>query len=324
MLAVDRDRLIATLDAVAAHWRTAGPAPVTALMVSTGLPERLVRIALENAFSALTAQNLLLALLSSGSDPTEQRSASSGFDPNGAFICSAGSDPARKTYIVCPGNVFTAWLPSAVLSLLLGHSVYLKPSIHEPVFPRLWRESLIQADAAMASRVHLWVWNPGDVASGDQVIVYGSDETLARLRVQVPHSDFVGHGHQTSAAVVFPEAMSPEEWPKTREAARAAIEPFQLRGCLSPQMIWVPEESLRPWRDFSQTIHPFPDIRAYASLDEIRSGLNAWPGRLALVGYAGRDDRSKSLQTLVPAGTRVCPIQSMQRPSLVTFTVGNP
>src|SRR5687768_4658588 len=85
---------------------------VEALTVSTGFSKRLVEVGLDNAFSVISKTSLKRIPL---------------------------SPPPRTVLIVCPGNVFTAWLPAAVIALAQGHYVWLKPSVHEPVFPRLWK-----------------------------------------------------------------------------------------------------------------------------------------------------------------------------------------
>ena len=90
---------------------------LTALAVSTGMAPELVAKALDNAFAALDALSV------------------AGLERE---ISAGRHEFAGAVIVVAPGNVFTAWLPTAVTVLLMGGKVWIKPPQREPVFPKLW------------------------------------------------------------------------------------------------------------------------------------------------------------------------------------------
>src|SRR4051812_2611348 len=104
---------IQSLGRVAAYWLDPASLQrrdaVLALQVSTGLTARQVESALHAAFSELTSEKLHAYCLT---DPGLQNARSA----------------AETTLHILPGNVFTAWLPGAVISLLMDASCALKPS----------------------------------------------------------------------------------------------------------------------------------------------------------------------------------------------------
>ncbi len=274
----------------ASLWLRSGPfrqKAIEALTVTTGFPTRLVEIGIENAFRVITP-----AALRFTTKPVD----------------------SKTILIVCPSNVFTAWLPPAVTALAMGYSVWLKPSVHEPAFPHLWCNSLSMVDRGLAERVRLVPWRKSIYELADAVIAYGADEAVADLKRACGKKPFLGFGHQISVGILFREALGPKRIEATHEAVRSAVEPFRLQGCLSPQTLYI-QGSFQP-----QLPHPLPlpPLQSFREKVDLLHLLSAIPYRLACVGWAGND---QTLQRLRPALTRlgvdrICPIDEMQRPPL--------
>ena len=99
--------------------------------------------------------------------------------------------------LILAGNTpLMSWSPLCAC-LLAGSMVFVKMSRDETLWPRLFVESLAEADSEVAARVVVDVW-PGDdprttelVQSVDAVVAFGSDATLAALRAATPiHTPF--------------------------------------------------------------------------------------------------------------------------------------
>src|SRR5579871_2088518 len=127
---------------------------IEALTVSTGYPVHLVERAIDNAFGELTRPKIRDFI------KAEEVPFSS---PKNSVVLHIGA-----------GNVFTAWLHGAVITLLLGHRCWIKPSMMEPVFARLWHQSVQMADIQMAQRITIVAWNEELLRQVQAVVAYGS------------------------------------------------------------------------------------------------------------------------------------------------------
>ena len=141
--------------------------------------------------------------------------------------------------LLLAGNTpLLAWA-SLTASLLAGHAVFVKQSRDELLWTRLFVESLAEADAELASLIHLDLW-PGDdprtaalVQAADAVIAYGGDATLAALRQIVPQkTPFFSFGHAVSIGII----ASVEE--DVSGFARDILM-YDQAGCLSPHVLFV-------------------------------------------------------------------------------------
>jgi hypothetical protein len=160
-----------------------------------------------------------------------------GFQPAGGQMLHAVA-PGVILHIVS-GNTPHAALQSLVRGLLLGsHNLCKLPGAGLPEV-----EAFVDAlPEALRSRVELSTSVPETaLASADAIIVFGSDETVARFRgLALPRQTFLGYGHRVSLGMVFEDAAF--------ESARAAAldaSLFDQQGCLSPHCIYVadrPEE----------------------------------------------------------------------------------
>jgi hypothetical protein len=192
---------------------------ISALQICSRYSPDMIDRALTVAFSELTEDKLLAYC---AEEPEFERSE---YRP-------------KSVLHILAGNVFSAWLPGAYMTLLLGSRCLLKPSIHEPVFAPLWKRSLELVDRALAQRIQMVRWEESLLHEVDAVVAYGSDETIDLLRKKTPRLvRFIGYAHKYSIAIISREA-----WTENREYVinllKQDILPFDLGGCLSPQIIF--------------------------------------------------------------------------------------
>lgn len=295
------NRLLPLLAANADAWLNPASAvrlkAVPALQLSTGLPGRLVERALDAVFGAMTADKLESYLAS--------------LEPRGPAF-------TRQTVLhIAPGNVFTAWLHGAAISLLLGHRAWIKPSLHEPVFPRLWSESLQPLDSELADRIAVVPWSNDLRDKVDAVVAYGSDESLQALRAEFSTQAFAGYGHKFSVAIMMSSACRAGEWPAWRDRLASDIEPFHLAGCLSPQVVYW-EKDFLALHDEWWTGPAAPQRRAFARLSSLLETLAFEHSHLSCVGVGGSPEELHLVRRFfeIYPGIRVCPVGDMQRPPL--------
>src|SRR5690606_36654052 len=112
---------------------------VAALQVSTGLSPAMVEDALAAAFSELTESKLREYCVAEA-------------------IAERLEHAPQSVLHILPSNVFTAWLPGAAITLLLGAECVLKPSSREPVFAPMWKASLERCPGELGRRVRLIQW----------------------------------------------------------------------------------------------------------------------------------------------------------------------
>jgi hypothetical protein len=151
------------------------------------------------------------------------------------------------------------WLASAIPTaafaallhpLLAGSAVFAKATSADPVSPRLFRDSLLEADGAVGRALHVGE----DVRllhEADAVVVHGRDETVAELRARVPIDRiFVGYGHKLSLAAVGSDI-------DVEEAARRValdVALYDGRGCLSPGYVLAEERPVGRARSLARAL----------------------------------------------------------------------
>jgi hypothetical protein len=273
---------------------------ILALQVSTGFTRSMIEQAIKAAFQELTEDKILAYL-----------AAEPGF-------AQRQSVPTPVLHILA-GNVFTAWLPGAVTTLLLGADCLLKPSMHERVFAPLWKRSLEQVDPVLAERVTIVPWSDALLENARAVVAYGSDETLETLQAKIaPGTRFIGYGHKISIGVIFKEALASEAVPALIETLGQDIRPFDLEGCLSPRILYVEGDYLTEFNRLPPEVTVMPDIYTFASWESLMFRLAAFKPHLSELGYAGPEARIQAVRSdLEELGfTRVCPMGQMQQPPL--------
>jgi hypothetical protein len=270
---------------------------IEALQVSTGYSPSVIDHAIDNVFKELTREKLLEYVQA---EKISFRNASD-----------------RTVLHMAAGNVFTSWLHGAVISLLLGYRCWIKPSTQEPVFARLWQQSVQAIDLTLAERIAIVPWNDALLQEATAVVAYGNDETLQTLRDKTPPETLlIGYGHKLSVAIALKEAQSSfSQW--SAHALRDC-ELFDLQGCLSPQIFYVEGSETGSWKSLFQAIGQAPEVRSIASLEAFLKELHPLKDRLSAVGVAGPLARLDPLRLALESlgVTRLCEVGQMQRPPL--------
>ncbi len=148
------------------------------------------------------------------------------------------------------GNVPGVSVTSVIRSILVKSAVFLRPGRSDLVLPSLFIRGLAEEAPEIARAVGVAHW-PVDrdeltrVALGeaDQVIAYGGDDSVGRLRAMTPPTvRFLAYHHRLSCGLIGREALEDEAGSRTTatEAARAASL-FDQRGCVSPHLYFVEE-----------------------------------------------------------------------------------
>ncbi len=143
--------------------------------------------------------------------------------------------------LVCvfSGNVPGIPAFDMALGLALKSAVLARPAAAEPHFAELWARSVAEVDERLGRCLAVQRWGYEEswaYQRAGAVLAYGSDESLAAIRAQVPAGlRFVGHGHKIGFAVVAREAAMPET---ARRLARD-VAMYDQQGCVSPHMAFV-------------------------------------------------------------------------------------
>ncbi len=272
--ALDPDRVIAALDRALEAWRAPGSRwrAELAQSLATFSPEAIeqgVPLALED-WSA----DRLAAL-------REREVVRPCWTPEVCAVWLADSPP-------------TAVFAALIAPLLAGASVYAHASSADAESPRLFIESLSEADREVGAALVLGS-DAAVIREADAFVAYGRDETVAalraqRLRAQRPASGlFVGYGHKLSLGIVGPGA-------DLEEAAQGLAFDAALwdgRGCLSPAWALVADTP-------AGRAETFADALA-AALERMEKDLPR--GRLAASEHTGL--RELRASAALRPGTRV-------------------
>jgi acyl-CoA reductase LuxC len=155
-------------------------------------------------------------------DPTEEELT--------ALVASCGRTP--RCHVLLAANVCTAALRAVAIAVATAEAVVVRPSRRDPVLAVILAREL-SADAAFCAQQ-----GTIDVAAqltpqaGDELHIYGSDETVERLRGSAGEGVVIrAHGTGLGIALIGAGADL------RAAAAKLAddVVPFDQRGCLSPR-----------------------------------------------------------------------------------------
>lgn len=290
--------LIADLGRITSVWLEPNNAlrqnTVEALRVSTGLNTTQIEMALSNCFEELTTPKL------------------DAYWTRRALQPSTPSTRTRRVALhILPANVFTAWVPGVVLSLLCGYDVILKPSTREPIFARAWADSLKEANSSLVTRVAVTAWGDIPFSKVSAAVAYGSDESLRQIQAQLPTTvRWVGYGQKMSVGVIY--ASADAAW---TDRVRQDLEAFNLNGCLSPQVLMIEESAFNTWKGISDGLVRAPEIRMFHGAEELAIHIQRFSPHLSAIGVAGLPHEEEGLkkQAITWGVSRVCAFGSMQR-----------
>jgi len=156
--------------------------------------------------------------------------------------------------LVCifSGNVPGIPAFDLALSLALKSACLARPAAGEPVFAHLFARSVREVDELMGRCLAVTRWDKGETwpyAQAGAVLAYGSDPTIAAIKLQVPPGvHFVGHGHRLSFALVARAAATPE----TAAALALDVAMYDQQGCVSPHMAFVERNGPLAPSEFAQ------------------------------------------------------------------------
>jgi hypothetical protein len=226
----DIDTIIETI-AVAAEWWRAPDSKfrkqaVADAPVTTRFSPPMVELIVDTVFGAYTRENLQKFLEVEIGD---------------RYALDDGRARGPKQILhVLAGNVPAPSIQSIVCGLLLKSQNVAKMSMHDPIFPALFVESLREIDKEIGESVQLFSVRdelPEKIARADAVLAYGNDRTVAEIRKLAPTTaKFIGYGHKISFGVVAGRLAADEE-----VAAAAAFDAsiYDQHGCLSPHVFYV-------------------------------------------------------------------------------------
>jgi hypothetical protein len=212
----------------------------------TGFSRETLARGLDNFFKQLARENFHALLVQEFGDakrldamcatPVEQKQ-------NRMAIVNA---PEFQVHI-CSGNIPNPALMSIVFGLLTRSAQFVKCASGASLLPRLFAHSIYDADAKLGACLEIAEWRGGNLdlenalfAEADCVTATGSDETLDKIRKQLPlKTKFIGYGHRVSFGFVAGEVLYGSRAKKIVAAAADDIVAWNQLGCLSPHVMYV-------------------------------------------------------------------------------------
>lgn len=194
-----------------------------------------------------------------------------------ALLASATAAP--RVHVILSANVFVGAVRAIALALSASDRVFVRPSRREAIIAPLLARAL--DEAAGVTRIHL----VDDIAplSGDEVHVYGRDETIREVRAKLsPDIRLRGHGAGFGITVLEEKA----DLSQAAEALARDIVPFDQRGCLSPRIALAHESlaeafALEVARALEDANRRVPRGRIF---DDERAAASVWMSTVAMTG----------------------------------------
>jgi hypothetical protein len=196
--------------------------------------------------------------------------------PEGGMIRAAGYP---LTFHLGAGSVPGVGATSLIRSLLVRSAVLLKPGRGDVVLPVLLARGLMEVDPDVAGGVAVlyWPWEEEGrtreaLDASEMVVVYGGDETVLRIRNQLPVTKPLrAYRHRMGVGLVGRRALGTgpgDVEPLAREVA-LSVALFDQRGCVSPHVVMV---------EMGGGVEPeaFADLVAQA-LEELEARLPSGP-----------------------------------------------
>ena len=214
---------------------------VSDLVKHSGFSEKMAEALLDALFSELTAPKLKALLKSELGEP----SALDRFIREKENKRSVFAQGPRRILHIFSANIPAAAVQSFVLGLLAKSENIGKMSARDAGFLRTYLDSLGAHDRGLKERCRLIPANSRAAAvrwmkQADLIVAYGSDESLAALRKNVPvKTPFVGYGHRISFSLVMREALSAKNVKSLARQTAHDVWMDDQRGCLSPCSVFV-------------------------------------------------------------------------------------
>ena len=262
------------------------------LPLLTGASKEMVNVGLDDLFKDLTRPVLIQLLEEELGDPTlldhfRPKLKGSGF--------TRAFGPRLISHIL-PGNVGGTSVMSLACGLLAKSSNLAKVSTEALLLPVLFAQSLYEVAPDLACNLAVMTWESHAVEitqtafrRADLVIVYGSDETIEKIREKVPPTTrAIYHGHKLSLGIIAREAIHS----RLSEQAAMDIALYDQRGCLSPHLYYVEEGGAASPIEFAQWLAQSLYVASYqlpkgptspaeaAQIQQLRGALPLKGGRV--------------------------------------------
>jgi phenylacetate-coenzyme A ligase PaaK-like adenylate-forming protein len=150
---------------------------------------------------------------------------------------------------VAAGNVFIGCVDSLLLGFLTKNVSILKLSSRNLVFPRLFAESIREADprGALASSFAMVHWHGGDAEveavfkkGVDAIIAFGGAEMLESYRQGLgPSVRLIEHGPKLSFQVITAKALAEHSLNEVAQGIARDVCTWDQAACASPQNLFV-------------------------------------------------------------------------------------
>ncbi len=223
---------------------------------ASGFSPAMVHEAIDRIFGAITTESLAALLEREFRD----RRVLDEFRPHGRGQARAMGVPLILHLLA--GNVPPPAIHSILCGLLVRSGNVVRMSRRDPVFPRLFLESVQAADPDLSRCVELLEWpreetalTQAALARADAVIAHGDDNTIATLRrMSPPSAAFIGYGQKVSFAYVCREMMTAEQLPALAALAADDVSVYDQQGCLSPHVFYVEERGALGPRKFAAAL----------------------------------------------------------------------
>jgi hypothetical protein len=213
---------------------------------ATGFSAATLAAGLDSFFRQVTAENLR-ALLAQDLGHAQRLDEPSATNADLAARRSALVNGPEFLVHIAGGSLPAPTFMSIMLGLLLRSAQFVKCAHGAAFLPRLFAHSLYDADAKVGACLEVAAWRGGNgpletalFKEADCITATGSDETLAKIRHQVPaRTRFLGYGHRVSFGYVAAEALAGFNSKKIAQRAANDIAAWDQLGCLSPHVIYV-------------------------------------------------------------------------------------
>ena len=148
----------------------------------------------------------------------------------------ASMDPAPRCHVVLAANVCVAALRAIACAVAASPIVFVRPSRRDPALASILARELSRDDAFAHAGGSIARVAQIDAAPGDDVHVYGSDESIATISASLPPGVVV-RGHGSGLGIAAVEAAIDVD--AAAEAIARDVIAFDQRGCLSPRAALV-------------------------------------------------------------------------------------
>lgn len=136
---------------------------------------------------------------------------------------------------------------SLIRALLVKSPSLVKPGLGDVVLPVLWARAIHATYPSLGAAIAVAYWPGGDselsaaaIAESDQVVVYGSDDTVAEVRGRMREDQrLVVYPHRVGLCGLGRESIAPQHLQLRAKEAALAVATFDQRGCVSPHVIYV-------------------------------------------------------------------------------------